>query len=335
MTMTQAVMDDIVFSTKSRPMIQLDRRTGTTLTIVVGRQRYFLRRGTLLGTGGGCLVYKYEGSGLKYAIRICDNDASEHEISEKILQLKEKYTVKQRLIDVKTCKYHDNEKTYGFVYIMECYEFDLNGYFKKFSANRGTKLRILNKVRKLVLGLAEKRLYYMDLKPENILCNTKMETRARSVRTARTIDIDSIVLGDVGSLSYGGKNTLICSYPPPESLTDGKPGHIYVDKHTPLALQKMLSYLMGIMIVALFKPDCREYFFYHAETVRKLVQQTNKSREKVRSELGNTYVHYLNTDVTIRKGLDVEITDNDLPFVIQVSPGVSTKKQKLGIKLRF
>lgn len=327
----QKTMDAIIFL-RSRPRSFSLSKDDTILTITVRGKPYKLTKGSRLGKGGNCTVFKYEGSGLKYALRTCEDDDSEKKVSEELNPTG--LTAKQWLIRTKTkikieetdegpVKYEENTYTY----IMECYDMDLNHYLFKYNPDRETKLRILNKVRKLILGLAMRNHYYMDLKPANILCNVKTEWGIW-----RTIDIDSIVLGDIGSLNYYGNKTLISTFPPPESQK-GDPGIIYVNKHTKENLSKMLSYLMGIMIVALFKPELVNSFYYDEKIRKEVMKDLKKSKDSIVLELGNTYVNYLNADVTKRKGLDVEITDKDLPPEPPVAH--TNKKRKLGLQLKF
>lgn len=304
--MTQDMMDAIVFSREKRPTIILSEGD-TILTITVRGKPYKLTKTGHLGKGGNCTVFKYEGSGLKYALRTCEDDDSEENLSEELNPTG--LTVKQLLIrtetklltektDKGTVQYEENTYTY----IMECYDMDLTHYLFRYKPDRETKLRILNKVRELVFGLAKKGLYYMDLKPDNILCN---------VKTTNTIDIDSIVLGDIGSLNDGGENTLISTYPPPESYTNSRnKGFIYLKRFSTPAVEHMLSYLMGIMIVALFRsPHDLDMLHFNRMTGTTIPDY----KLNVLKSNWNSFENYLNNNPVKRKSIYERMTVEDLP----------------------
>lgn len=303
--MTQAMMDDIVFFGENTRVVLNDSK----LTITAPGVDTELVLENPLGEGGNCKVFQYGGFGLKYAIRICEDDISEGEISEKLNRLEPNYTVKQRLFRTEV----HNKDEYTYFYIMECYDMDLNGYLDMYNPNRAKKLDILNDVLGLVRGLKDKGYYYFDLKPDNILCKVSGSNKPR------------MVLGDIGSLNGGKNKVFISSYPPPESYTNSSnKGYIYLkrfSKDTP-AVEQMLSYLMGIMIVALFRsPDDLDMLHFKRMTGKTIPDyKLNVLKSKWKS-----FENYLNNDPAKRKSIYERMTDKDLPdndrFITVTSQG--------------
>ena len=334
----QEEMDSIVFN--GDPTFQLSEKDLTIYADDGGI--YTFKNQQLLGKGTSCMVYKYTGNDennkdVKYAIRKCIGLGvkSEDNISTTLNKLN--YTAKQRLITTRhgmthvtkySCKNNEDcsrslegwDATCNkegkcqivateYIYIMKYYDMDLMTYFndKNNDHSLDTKLKILNKVRELVLGLANNGYYYMDLKPDNVLCNVNKFDK-------NTIDIDSIVLGDIGSFIYNN-NELASTFPPPEASSNT--GFINFDEllikyrkernenitKTEIAKQ-MLSYLMGIMIV-----------FLCADSI-DIFRWNNKKKWETPERLeflDTTYSKYLNPDPWKRKKLKEQITEGDLP----------------------
>jgi len=342
----QEEMDSIVFN--GDPTFILSKQDLTLTIYADDGGIYTFKNQQLLGKGNFCKVYKYTGNDennkdVKYAIRKCIGIGvqSEKNISTTLNKLN--YTAKQRLIEThhgmthvtkNNCKNNEDcsrslegwDATCNkegkcqivateYIYIMKYYDMDLKTYFndKNNDHSPDTKLNILNKVRTLVLGLADNGYYYMDLKPDNVLCNVK------KLFDKNTIDIDSIVLGDIGSFIYNN-NELASTFPPPEASpeTSFNPGFINFDKllikyrrkerneniTKKEIAKRILSYLMGIMIVFMCAGEI--------DVFRWDIKEKWETPERLEF-LDTTYSKYLNPDPSKRNPLKQKITNDDLP----------------------
>jgi hypothetical protein len=134
--------------------------------------------------------------------------------------------------------------------------------------------------------LAEKRLSYTDLKTGNVLY--------------KCIGGElKIVMGDVGSIcDYGNRG--VCTYPTPESLTDG-----YI-----ICNEESMIWGLGIIFMELLKYPVYKVFYH--KNFKQLKNQINSVPEIINHEISICSINNQLTEVPIQTNVNSIQTLNDL-----------------------